>query len=159
MSLTHPRVSRLSSWSSIENGTLLESSMKVGDTLPVPPKGVFDFTRSNAGEFFSGPLAPISRLRMQFASNVRPVGEDRITWQTASGLRFAAVIIHFSASSTPASIASSSGAISSGFVLAGRSLREVESREGQLEVVVGVGWVVTLIITVIWLGIKYLSVL
>jgi hypothetical protein len=117
-----------------ENGTLLESSMKVGDTLPVPPKGVFDFTRSNSGEVFSGPLAPISRLRMQFASNVRPAGEDRITWQTAGGLRFAAVVIHFSASST------------SGFVLAGRSLREVENREGQLVWIVLAGWVVTLLI-------------
>jgi hypothetical protein len=130
-----------------ENGTLLESSMKVGDTLPVPPKGVFDFTRSNAGEVFSGPLAPISRLRMQFASNVRPAGEDRITWQTASGLRFATAIIHFNAST------------SSGFVLAGRSLREVESREGQLEWIVLAGWAVTLVISAVWLGIKYLSVL
>jgi hypothetical protein len=120
-----------------ENGTLLESSMKVGDTLPVPPKGVFDFTRSNSGEVFSGPLAPISRLRMQFASNVRPAGEDRITWQTAGGLRFATVVIHFNAST------------SSGFVLAGRSLREVESREGQLVWIVLAGWVVTLIATAI----------
>jgi hypothetical protein len=124
-----------------ENGTLLESSMKVGDTLPVPPKGVFDFTRSNAGEVFSGPLAPISRLRMQFASNVRPAGEDRITWQTATGLRFATVIIHWSASS--------GGAISSGFVLAGRSLREVENREGQLVWIVLAGWVVALVMTAV----------
>ena len=84
---------------------------------------------------------------MQFASNVRPAGEDRITWQTASGLRFATAIIHFNAST------------SSGFVLAGRSLREVESREGQLEWIVLAGWAVTLVISAVWLGIKYLSVL
>jgi hypothetical protein len=127
-----------------ENGTLLESSMKAGNTLPVPPAGVFDFTRSNNGEIFSGPFASVSRLRMAFSSNVRPVGEDRFTWQTASGLRFATVIVYWTATQHP-----SSGAISSGFVLAARSLREIENREGQLELIVGIAWIITLVIMLV----------
>jgi hypothetical protein len=43
-------------------------------------------------------------------------GEDRITWQPEEGVRIAAVIVRYRGSA-------------SGFVLAGRSLREVEVRE------------------------------
>ena len=144
-----------------ENGTVLESSMKVGNTLPVPPKGVFDFTRSNSGEKFSGPLAPISNLRMQFASNVRPAGEDRFTWQTATGLRFATIVVHFNASTlatlstNSSAISASGGAISSGFVLAARSLREVENRESQLEWIVFMGWFVSMIVLLGGFIVKY----
>ena len=46
-------------------------------------------------------------------------GENRVTWQPAPDVRIAAVIIPFHASS-------------SGFVLAGRSLREIEKRETTL---------------------------
>jgi hypothetical protein len=47
---------------------------------------------------------------------VRSYGEDRITWQPEEGVRIAAVIIRYQGASP-------------GFILAGRSLREVEVRE------------------------------
>ncbi len=92
-----------------DRGTVLESSMRAGNELPMPPVGVFDYVRAH--------------------------GEDRVTWQTASGLRFAAIIVPWQASST------------SGFVLAARSLREAEKREGNLELTVGVAWLFSLIMT------------
>ena len=64
--------------------------------------------------------------------NVRKNGEDRITWQPESGVRIAAVIV-------PAS------GTSAGFVLAGRSLREVELREDNIEKLTFVALVVILI--------------
>lgn len=66
----------------------------------------------------------------------RQAGEDRISWQPEPGVRSAAVIV---------AIQGSSG----GFVLAGRSLREVETRENNLTLIVGLGWAVTLLGTLV----------
>ncbi len=67
---------------------------------------------------------------------VRQNGEDRITWQPESGVRSAAVVTRYNGARP-------------GFVLAGRSLREVENRESQLEGLVGVGWFGTLVAAVV----------
>lgn len=66
---------------------------------------------------------------------VRSHGEDRITWQPEPGVRIAAVFVH--AQTGPG-----------GFVMAGRSLREVEKREDQAEQIALLGmlaaWIVSL---------------
>ena len=59
-------------------------------------------------------------------------GENRITWQPQADARTAAVVIPF-------------GGSHPGFVLAGRSLREVEKRESKLTLSVGGAWVVALL--------------
>jgi hypothetical protein len=61
----------------------------------------------------------------------RQHGEDRITWQPERGVRIAAVVARYS------------GAVS-GFVLAGRSMREVEKRIDQITLFCGVTWLLTL---------------
>jgi hypothetical protein len=75
---------------------------------------------------------------------VRQNGEDRVTWQPESGVRLAAVIVK----------------AQNGFVLAGRSLRETEKREGQMELLsfaalLGI-WAVTLVVIALgeWTGNK-----
>jgi len=60
-------------------------------------------------------------------------GEDRITWQPAPGVRQAAVIVHITGPGPAA------------YVLAGRSLREVEWRENQLELITDITWIMALI--------------
>jgi hypothetical protein len=62
--------------------------------------------------------------------------QDRITWQPRSDARIAAVIQHY-------------GGSVPGFVLAGRSLREIERREDSLLAMVALGWLVTLALTLI----------
>jgi len=64
---------------------------------------------------------------------VREHGEERVTWQPEVGVRSAAVVVRY-AGPQP------------GFVLAGRSLREVEYREQQMLQLVAVAWVATLLI-------------
>jgi hypothetical protein len=59
--------------------------------------------------------------------------EHRFTWQPKPGVRIAAVLRHYSGKS-------------SGFVLAGRSLREVEIREERLMQMVAAGWAVSMIV-------------
>jgi len=59
-------------------------------------------------------------------------GEDRFTWQPKDGVRIATVMNHFSGKE-------------SGFVLVGRSLREVERREDMLERDAFVFWLVTIL--------------
>ena len=65
---------------------------------------------------------------------VRAHNEDRITWQPQPGVRIATVIHRFQGK-TP------------GFILAGRSLREVEMRIAKIEMLVGLGWLVALVAT------------
>lgn len=63
-------------------------------------------------------------------------GEDRITWEPEPGVRQAAVIVPVSGEQ-------------GNFVLAGRSLREVEQRESQLTSLVSAGWLVTMLATLL----------
>ena len=64
----------------------------------------------------------------------RQNGEDRVTWQPENGVRMATVVTRYD----------------NGFVLAGRSLREVEIRESNLEKISGIAmlviWAVTLFV-------------
>jgi hypothetical protein len=60
-------------------------------------------------------------------------GEDRITWQPSGNVRIAAVVVPFHGQN-------------SGYVLAGRSLREVEKREDMLVKQVAAGFISTLTI-------------
>jgi hypothetical protein len=66
-------------------------------------------------------------------------GENRLTWQPRPDVRIAAVVEPFSGP-TP------------GFVLAGRSLKEVEKRENQLLLFIAFGWIASLLVdaTCIW---------
>jgi hypothetical protein len=62
--------------------------------------------------------------------DVKQKGEDRISWQPEPGVRIAAVIVPV--------------ANGSGYVLAGRSLREVEKRIDQLGTISGLAWLLTM---------------
>ncbi len=61
--------------------------------------------------------------------SARATGRDAVTWQPRQGLRVATVTVPWRG----------------GAVLAGRSLRVVEERVASLGLLVGVGWVVTLL--------------
>jgi hypothetical protein len=63
-------------------------------------------------------------------------GEDRLTWQPEVGVRSAVVMVYYSGTKT-------------GFVLVGRSLREVEIRENNLSRQVLIGWLAALIVSFI----------
>jgi hypothetical protein len=63
-------------------------------------------------------------------------GEDRVTWQPEPGVRIAAVVVAY-------------GGAQPGFVLAGRSLREVEIRASQAEQITGIVWLVTIFVSLI----------
>jgi hypothetical protein len=60
--------------------------------------------------------------------------ETRFTWQPKIGVRSAAVLVYYNAQ-TP------------GFILIGRSLREIEIRESQQEMIVFAGWLVTMFLS------------
>jgi hypothetical protein len=67
---------------------------------------------------------------------VRQHGQERVTWQPAPGVRMAAVVVHL-AGARP------------GFVLAARSLREVEKREAQVASEAGIAWLLVLVMSLI----------
>jgi hypothetical protein len=65
--------------------------------------------------------------------NVRQHGQDRVTWQPREGVRHANVVTRFE------------GPTGSGFVMAGRSLREVEERSVYFFQICAIACLVTLI--------------
>lgn len=72
---------------------------------------------------------------------VRRHGEERVTWQPEPGVRIASVIVRVSGPQY-------------GFVLAGRSLREVEKREARLMTQAGAALLFTLGISLAFVGFK-----
>jgi hypothetical protein len=68
----------------------------------------------------------------------RQKGQDRVTWQPETGVRMATVVVRYE----------------HGFVMAGRSLREVEKRADQMEQLCGLAWLVICAATfiVVFLG-------
>ncbi len=61
-------------------------------------------------------------------------GENRITWEPTNDLRFATIIKPYSGNAP-------------GYVVAGRSLREIDNRIKDLTKMVAIGWVVTMLAT------------
>lgn len=72
--------------------------------------------------------ARIPALPSGVLHDTRPEHENRLTWQPQSGVRLASVVV-----ATP-----------QGYVLAGRSLREVERRERDAEAIIGIAWLLSL---------------
>ena len=89
-------------------GRVVAANATLHNQVPVPPKGVLAYARTN--------------------------GEDRVTWQPEPGVRSATVIVPIDGGA-------------GGYVLAGRSLREVEARVGQLNLLVGAGWLAAVLAT------------
>ena len=71
------------------------------------------------------PMPPIGVL-----DNARSAGIDRVTWQPRAGVRIATVVVPWRG----------------GTVLAGRSLRTVEERIGQIQVLAAIAWLVGLVL-------------
>lgn len=102
-----------------ESGKATASSAELDGAGPLPPTGVFDYSRTH--------------------------GQNRFTWQPARGARLATVVTHYS------------GRSGSGFVLAGRSIREVEAREDVVRNLVTVGLAAALAATLIVCGVVSLE--
>jgi len=66
--------------------------------------------------------------------NTTSTHENRLTWQPRGGVRIAAVVVKYN----------------NGYVLAGRSLREVEKRETSALYLVILGWLVTVLFIIAW---------
>lgn len=115
------------------SGKVLASSAVLNGTTPTVSNGVF--------------------------ASVEQHGEDRITWQPQSGVRSAAVIDSFASSTSLAaggnasSSSSTSLTMGGGFVLAGRSLREIEIREDNILHLAMLAWIAGLIamFAVVWM--------
>ncbi len=79
---------------------------------------------------------------------VRQHGEDKVTWQPKTGVRSAIVVTRFNNTVSQ----------TSGFVVVGKSLTEVEKNENLLLKLVAIGWACTMIATFLtYLCAKYLK--
>lgn len=89
-------------------------------------KGVLQQTNLNLEEFYrdTKQIVTVPPGVFEYTRNHK---QDRFTWQPFSNVRIATVVTYFKGKS-------------SGFVLVGRSLREVEAREENMMKLVGLGW-------------------
>lgn len=109
----------LSPWLAVYNsaGAPILSSGTLDGEVPQVPQGVLEDARSGASK------------------DTMRANEDRVTWQSPSGVRQAIVVVYFNSPN------------GSGFVVAGRNMREVEEREGALENMISIGMIVLLLAT------------
>ena len=123
----------------MENGAPLNSIVPAGKTAIESSLATFVMIFDDTGAVVGSSAAlhgETPQLPPGILDFVRTHGQDRVTWQPESGVRIAAVIVR-SQGSQP------------GFVLAGRSLREVEIREGNAELIAGAAWISTLAATLV----------
>lgn len=97
--------------------------------LPFVQVYAADGSLLSSGAVLDGQLIAIPRGVLEVA---RKNGHNAVTWQPRPGIREAAVVVPFSGSR-------------SGFVLAGRSLREAEDREAAVARIVGLVWLASLL--------------
>lgn len=137
----------------IELAENLVQDLKSGSTLDesLPPESI-DISRSLspfliAYDAQGNPLASQAKLNGKIPApskevfdHVRSEGEARITWAPQHGARYAAVILH---------VPGDGNTVNEGFVLAGRSLREVEIREKKLGDLAFFNWLVMMGLVVV----------
>jgi len=127
--------SNLDAGASVESVVPSYTKVEIADSL-APFMLVFDdsgkILASSATLHGTVPAYPMGVL-----DYVRQKGQDRVTWQPEAGVRMATVVVPFE----------------HGFVVAGRSLTEVEKRASQVESLSGLAmlgiWAATLIVIVL----------
>jgi hypothetical protein len=121
----------------LESGAAVESVVPPEKTAIEGSLAPFVMVFNDQGEVVGSSAqlhGQVPRLPTGVLDYVRSHGEDRVTWQPEPGVRIAAVIVR------------SQGA-QPGFVLAGRSLREVEVREDNAQLEAAAAWFVTMAVS------------
>ncbi len=118
----------------LEDGAAVESVVPAQKTAIEKSLAPFVMVFDDQGEVLGSSAqlhGQVPQLPVGVLDYVRSNGQDRVTWQPEPGVRIAAVIVR------------SQGA-QPGFVLAGRSLREVEVREDNALLEAAAAWLVTM---------------
>jgi hypothetical protein len=110
-----------------DRGKMLASQAQLDGSAPAPPDGVFAYVRQNGEERVSWQ----PRLRSASTRDGKAAVDGSLGAHRGHGLRIAAVVQRV-------------GGAHPGFVLAGRSLEQVEEREAQVEQMAGVAWIAML---------------
>ncbi len=118
--------------STVDIGTSLSPWLEIYNNAGVP---LLSSGKLN-GEVPQIPVSALQSAAWSGAKDTSEPNENRITWEPRSDVRQAIVIVSFS---------SQNGA---GYVVAGRSLREVEERVGRLGSIVLLGWLLSVIGTI-----------
>ena len=121
--------SSLAPWLAIilPDGTIYQSKVGTGSPLVVSTAfmGEENTSTGSVRHYFSIPTGVLQSATLSVGKDTAMPGEDRVTWQPSPGVRQAIVVVEIT-----------SGQYKGDFVVAGRSMREVEDREGSLGTVV-----------------------
>jgi len=123
----------------LENGAAVDSILPAGKVAIERSLAPFVMVFNDRGEVAASSAAlhgETPQLPPGILEYVRTHGQDRVTWQPEGDVRIAAVVVRHQGAQP-------------GFVLAGRSLREVEIREGNAELEAGAAWILTLAVTLV----------
>ena len=118
------------------NGLTLTSTSHVDMQKSLDPFViVYDQAGQPATSSSSGFLqGVVPQLPQGVLESVKGIGEDRITWEPQSGVSIAAVVTSYVGSS------------SSGYVLAGKNLRETERRDNETLRLALYGWIISVVL-------------
>lgn len=119
----------------LENGAAVDTRMPVDTTALEHSLAPFVMVFDDNGKVVASSATlrgETPQLPAGILDYVRTHGEDRVTWQPETGVRIAAVVVRVEGARP-------------GFVLAGRSLREIEVREDNALLVAGAAWIVSLV--------------
>jgi hypothetical protein len=103
-----------------KNGKVLASNADIRNAAKTPPPGIFSFD----ADYRTSDIVDLKKQLVEESNRSRKI----FTWQPAEGIRIASVMVKYK----------------DGFVLSGRSLREVESRNRRIIQTVFVAWIVGL---------------
>jgi hypothetical protein len=90
------------------------------------------------GSFPQFPSGVLQSASLGIGKDTAAPGEDRVTWQPDLGVRQAIVVVEITG-----------GQYKGYFIVAGRTMREVEDRENSLETMIGISIVVLLLVSFI----------
>lgn len=122
--------------------TFIPSKIQVNvETSLSPWIQIYDASRENLySSAMTSDAQSTPRVPKGVFERVDKQGEVRMTWQPKKGIRQAIVVTKFSG-------------LRNGYIVAGRSLSEVESRIGSMFLLIGVGWFVVMLLiggTMMW---------
>ena len=118
---------------------LVTSSMKVDPQTSLAPFLIIYDSKGNVVSSQASIDGRTPELPSGVLDNTKTNGESRITWEIADGTRMATVVSYYDGPN-------------SGYVLAGRSLREVEIRENKLSLQMGLMWVTGMLGSLVLVG-------
>ena len=121
----------------VPRGTLIDANASLTPWLAVFDGSgkALESSASIGTSSLSIPLGVLQAAKAGTGKDTTQPNENRVTWQNTSGVRQALVAVYVPGKDL--------------YVVSGRNMREVETREWHLSIIVAIGWFITILATLV----------